>query len=49
MGSFRAPEAGTYGYSFRFSGDGGSTFTYTDTSDNGVFSVADLGILTVED
>jgi len=41
--------AGTYGYAFRFSGDGGSTWTYCDRdgTDNG-FQPAQMGQLTVQ-
>jgi hypothetical protein len=57
--SFTAPDTlGQYSYVYRFSSDGGNTFTYCDTNagDGGsgsnpglTFSPADLGIMTVAD
>jgi hypothetical protein len=48
--SFSAPPAGAYDFAFRFSGDGGATFTYCDGGDAGSsngYAPADAGQLTV--
>jgi len=50
--SFTAPAPGTYGYVYRFSLDGGTSYTYCDTDGAGsntglVFSAAQLGVMTV--
>lgn len=38
---------GTQAYVYRFSGDGGTTWTYCDTTDDATFTAADAGVLTV--
>jgi hypothetical protein len=53
VGSFVAPAAGTYSYVFRFSGDGGGTWTYCDTDGAGsnfglTFEAINLGTMTVQ-
>ncbi len=47
--SFAPPSAGTFEYAYRFSGDGGDTWTYCDLdgSTDG-YDTADAGVLTVE-
>lgn len=56
--SFIAPDTlGDYSYAYRFSNDGGNTFTYCDAGADGgagsngglTFSAADLGVMTVTD
>lgn len=39
---------GTYTYAYRFSGDGGTTWTYCDFDDAGGFVAANMGTLTVD-
>ncbi|HEY3357529.1 MAG TPA: IPT/TIG domain-containing protein [Polyangia bacterium] len=39
--------AGTYGFVYRFSGDGGATWRYCDTVDHATFANASAGVLTV--
>lgn len=40
-------EVGTYSYAFRFSGDGGTTWTYCDFDDAAGFDAANMGTMTV--
>jgi hypothetical protein len=52
MGTFTAPAAGTYAYTFRFSQDGGLKWTYCDLNGAGsnaglIFETTQLGVMTV--
>jgi hypothetical protein len=47
--SLTAPVAGTYDYAYRFTGDGGTTFTYCDTDGTGggdAYETANAGAMT---
>ncbi len=49
VASLTAPVAGTYDYAYRFTGDGGTTFTYCDTDGTGggaSYEVANAGAMT---
>jgi hypothetical protein len=52
VGTFTAPAAGTYAYTYRFSFDAGLNWTYCDLNGAGsnaglAFESAQLGVLTV--
>lgn len=51
MVSLTAPTAGTYDYAFRFTGDGGTTFTYCDTDGTGgaeTYEIANAGAMVTQ-
>jgi hypothetical protein len=43
------PEAGTYYYVYRFSADGGSTWTYCDTDDETGYDDTKKGVAVIAD